>query len=111
MPRDPSLVETETAATRRVHAGRRGVAYPTMPPIQDTTVAHRKRTVPTEEELSDRLNKRPLATGDAEFRCEDCGARCTETPEGRELGHRPDCPERPAFLSDGSEGKVYGGEA
>lgn len=82
-----------------------------MPPLQRTTVAHQKRTVPSEEELSDRINKRPLATGDAEFRCDECQARCTESPEGTELGHRPGCPERPSELPGGSEGTVYGGDA
>lgn len=78
-----------------------------MPPIKRTTVAHRKRTVPSEEELSDRLNKRPVASGPGEFRCPACQARCTETPQGTELGHRPNCPRRPDYLSDGAEGKTY----
>lgn len=81
-----------------------------MPPLRQTTVAHQKRTVPSEAELSDRISNRPTATGAGEFRCGACQARCTETPLGTELGHRPDCPERPAHLSSGAEGKVYDGD-
>jgi len=85
-----------------------------MQPVRDTTVAHRKRTVPTDAELSDRISAVPTATADAEFMCETCGARCTETPQGTELGHQYDCPERPDWLPGGGgcgSASRHGGDA
>lgn len=41
--------------------------------------------------------------GPGEFRCDECGARCTRGPSGTEYGHRrnhgrdePVCPRRPS---------------
>ena len=47
--------------------------------------------------LTDLNRAGPLPTdGDGEFRCEDCHARCTESPTSDlEYGHLSGCPRRP----------------
>lgn len=99
MPRHPSLVDGDTAATRRGHAGRRDVAYPTMPPSNTTTAAGEK---PTAHEIAQfKKNQRaiPEIRTSREFQCETCGARCTRSPAGDvSYGHRYGCPERPDEL-------------
>lgn len=47
-----------------------------------------------------------------ELRCETCGARCTRTPDGVEVGHKYRCPERPTHLPKGGgsgSGSYYRG--
>lgn len=40
-------------------------------------------------------------TGDAEFRCPTCRARCTRTLNHGEVGHKYRCPDRPGHLPTG----------
>lgn len=53
-------------------------------------------------------------TGDREFRCSTCGARCTRGTDGTEYGHKYKCPHRPDSLPTGSGGSAsyyQGGDA
>ncbi|WP_440990640.1 hypothetical protein [Haloarchaeobius baliensis] len=46
------------------------------------------------DELRARERSNPGPTTSREFRCDECGARCTRLTEGGEAGHRYDCSRR-----------------
>jgi hypothetical protein len=46
------------------------------------------------ETLRRRENANPEPQSPREFECEECGARCTLTTDGREAGHRWTCSRR-----------------
>lgn len=41
---------------------------------------------------------------ESEFRCEECGSRCTKTDLVGEVGHKYGCPRRPDHLPTGGSG-------
>ena len=45
---------------------------------------------------NDNIGERLTTEKDTEFRCEECRARCTRSPnDGTEYGHQTGCPDRP----------------
>ena len=63
-------------------------------------------------EFQRRRHAAPMPTKDAEFRCDTCHARCTETAAGTECGHKYECPHRPDGLPAGGAGggAYHGGD-
>ncbi|WP_257299593.1 hypothetical protein [Haloarchaeobius sp. FL176] len=55
----------------------------------------------TTDELRYRKRAKPKPTTAREFRCDECGARCTRTLRGREAGHRKGCSRRLQRLGKG----------
>ena len=55
----------------------------------------------TTDELRYRERAKPKPTTPREFRCDECGARCTRTLRGREAGHRKGCSRRLQRLGKG----------
>jgi len=78
---------------------------------QPNTRPRQRATSISAEEFERRRRTVPVVTKDSEFKCDTCGARCTETTEGTELGHKYGCPQRPDGLpaGKGGGGAYYGG--
>jgi hypothetical protein len=61
--------------------------------------------------LRDRETSRPKPTTPREFRCEECGARCTRLTDGQsEAGHRTSCSRRLRRLGGGQRSAPSGGD-
>lgn len=71
-------------------------------------VSRRSRTLLdgiTIEEFRRRANTPPEPTGTREFRCSECGARCTRMTDGAEAGHALGCSRRLSRLGKGKRGR------